>query len=213
MLIKPEYIEYVKIVVSILAIVNPLGAIPVFVNLTAGSAREERKSIARISALSVALILIISVWGGEALLDFFGISIPSFRVAGGLLILLMAISMMHARLSDTQHTANEAEEAERKDNIAVVPLAIPLMAGPGAMSLVITLAHQAPHWADKLVLSAGVFIVALAVWVALYLAEPLSRVLGTTGINIGTRVMGLILTAVGIEFIAAGLKQLFPVLS
>jgi len=213
MLIEPEYLKYVKIVVSILAIVNPLGAIPVFVNLTGGEVPEERKRIARVSALSVALILLISVWSGEGLLDFFGIGIPSFRVAGGLLILLMAISMMHARLSDTQHTANEAKEAEEKDNVAVVPLAIPLMAGPGAMSLVITLAHQTPRWADKLVLSGGIVIVALAVWIALHLAEPLSRILGTTGINIGTRVMGLILTAVGIEFIAVGLKQLFPVLS
>jgi len=212
MLIEPEYFKYVKIVISILAIVNPLGAIPVFVNLTADTVLEERKRIARVAALSVALILIISVWSGEALLGFFGIGIPSFRVAGGLLILLMAISMMHARLSDTQHTANEAKEAEEKDNVAVVPLAIPLMAGPGAMSLVITLAHKNPNWAGRLMLSGGVVIVALVVWIALHLAEPLSRILGTTGINIGTRIMGLILTAVGVEFIAVGLKQLFPVL-
>lgn len=212
MLIEPESFKYVKIVISILAIVNPLGAIPVFVNLTADTVLEERKRIARVAALSVALILVISVWSGEALLGFFGIGIPSFRVAGGLLILLMAISMMHARLSDTQHTANEAKEAEEKDNVAVVPLAIPLMAGPGAMSLVITLAHKTPNWAGRLMLSGGVVIVALVVWIALHLAEPLSRILGTTGINIGTRIMGLILTAVGVEFIAVGLKQLFPVL-
>lgn len=205
-----DYAEYVKTIISLLAIVNPLGAVPVFIGLTSDTPLQKRGHIARISATSVAMILVFAVWIGEPFLYFFGISIGAFRVAGGLLILLMGIAMLHGRISGAKHTAVEAKEAEDKESIAVVPLAIPLMAGPGAISLVIVDAHRALNYGNKLLLSAGVVVVSLLVWLALRLAGPLSRTLGTTGINVATRVMGLILASVGVEFITAGLKQLLP---
>jgi multiple antibiotic resistance protein len=204
-----NYIVYFKIIINLLAIVNPLGAVPIIISLTSDSTLQQRGHIARISAISVAVILVFGVWIGEPFLHFFGISISAFRVAGGLLILLMGIAMLHGRISGVKHTAAEAMEAESRESIAIVPLAIPLMAGPGSISLVIVDAH-ALNYGNKFVLSACVLVVSLAVWIALRLAGPISRTLGTIGINVATRVMGLILASVGVEYIVVGLKQLLP---
>ncbi len=129
------------------------------ITLCTGRTIEERQQVARKSAISVALILITATWAGDVILTFFGIGIPAFRTGGGLLILLMAIAMMHAEQSHLQHTPAEDEEANGNESIAVVPLAIPLMAGPGAISMVIVDAHQVTIWSDRLVLSAGIIIV------------------------------------------------------
>ncbi len=205
-----NYTGYIKIIISLLAIVNPLGAVPVFIGLTSGISSGQRRRIARISAISIAVILVFSVWIGEPFLHLFGISINAFRVAGGLLILLMGIAMLHGQISGAKHTAAEAAEAKDKESIAIVPLAIPLMAGPGAISLVIMDAHHALNYGNKFLLSGCVAVVSLLVWCALRLAGSLSRRLGNTGINIATRVMGLILASVGVEFITSGLRQLLP---
>jgi len=206
----PEYTQYAKIFIGILAIVNPLGVIPVFLTLSAGRPVQECKRIARVSATAVACILIIAVWIGGPLLNFFGISIPAFRAGGGLLILLMAIAMLHAKQSHACHSPEEAAASQNKEDIAVVPLAIPLMAGPGGISLVIIDAHQAANWSELLILSACVVAVSLLVWLALRLAEPIGRHLGITGLNIATRTMGLLLSAIGVQMIANGLTGLFP---
>lgn len=210
MTLSPEYTLYAKALVGVLAIVNPLGAIPVFLSLCGDRTSRECRQIARMSAFSVAVILIIATWTGDAILGFFGIGIPAFRVGGGLLILLMAIAMLHARQSHTRQSSEEADEAGNMENIAVVPLAIPLMAGPGAISLVIVDAHQAANWSDRLILSASIIVVAVAVWMALRLAAPIGEKLGITGLNIATRVMGLLLAAIGIQMIASGLSKLLP---
>ncbi len=210
MMFSPQYTLYAKAVVGLLSIVNPMGAIPVFLSLCGERSGEERKRIARRAALAVCLILLISAWTGEALLRFFGIGLPAFRAGGGLLILLMAIAMMHARLSPSRQNQREAEEADSREDIAVVPLAIPLMAGPGAISMVIVDTHQAAGLGGRLALSASVVAVALIVWLVLHLAEPIGGRLGITGLNIATRVMGLLLAAIGIQMMADGLVRLFP---
>ncbi len=210
MIFSPEYTLYAKALIGVLAIVNPLGAIPVFLSLCGDREPAECHQIARVSAFSVAVILVIATWAGDAILEFFGIGIPAFRVGGGLLILLMAINMLHARQNHSKQSPEEANEAGNKENIAVVPLAIPLMAGPGAISLVIVDAHQAANLSDRLILSAGIVVVAVAVWAALRLATPIGEKLGITGLNIATRVMGLLLAAIGIQMIALGLVKLLP---
>ncbi|MFP7753071.1 MarC family protein [Thermodesulfobacteriota bacterium B35] len=210
MIFSPHYTLYAKAVVGLLSIVNPMGAIPVFLSLCGERSPAERKHIARRAALAVCLILAISAWTGEALLRFFGISLPAFRAGGGLLILLMAIAMMHARLSPSRQSRTEAEEADSREDIAVVPLAIPLMAGPGAISMVIVDTHQAAGPASRLALTAVIAVVALVVWLVLHLAEPIGSRLGITGLNIATRVMGLLLAAIGIQMMAEGLIRLFP---
>ena len=210
MILSPEYTLYLKSLIGVLAIVNPLGAIPVFISLSADRSQKETKQIAKHSAIAVAVILILSIWMGDKILSFFGISISSFQAGGGLLIVLMAINMLHAKQSNSKQTSSEANEATEKENIAVVPLAIPLMAGPGAISLVIIDAHLATHWIDRLFYSANVLIVALVVWLVLRLATPIGTKLGTTGLNIATRVMGLLLAAIGFQMLTTGLIKLLP---
>ena len=210
MTVSPEYMLYVKSLIGILAVVNPLGAIPIFLSLSGDRTTKEKNKISITSATSVAVILLVSLWSGELILSFFGISISAFRAAGGLLILLMAISMLHAKQSNVRQNQSESNESLEKENIAVVPLAIPLMAGPGAISLVIIDAHKATGLIEKLMLSADIIIVAALVFIALKLASPIGNKLGTTGLNIATRIMGILLAAIAIEMLAAGLVKLLP---
>jgi multiple antibiotic resistance protein len=201
---------YIKIFTALLAIVNPLGAVPVFVSLTGTMSEWERKRTVRTTSIAVAVVLITATLIGESLLNFFGISIPSFKVGGGILLMLMAIAMMQARQPQTRQTPEEAEEAEDKQSIAVVPIAIPLLAGPGAISTVIIYANASYHPAHIASIIFIVLLVATVTWAALHVANPISKMLGKTGINIATRLMGLLLTAVAVEFIANGLVQLLP---
>jgi multiple antibiotic resistance protein len=205
-----EWSTYARMVTALFVIANPVGAIPLFISLTASQTPKERKRTAHLAATTVALVLMTTAIVGDTVLQFFGIHIASFRVGGGILILLMAIAMLHARPSRTHHTPEEAAEAAEKDGVAVVPLGIPLIAGPGAMSTVIIYAQQATRWFDTAFLLLASVFVAASVWVALRLADPISRALGQTGINIVTRLLGLMLAAVAVEFITGGLVQLLP---
>ena len=198
---------------SLFVIANPLGATSLFMSLTNRQTAEQRTRTARVTATTVAVVLITAVFVGEALLRFFGIRMASFRAGGGILILLMAIAMLQAWPSPTHHTPEETEETEEaamKGGVAVVPLGIPLVAGPGAISTVIIYADQAATWFDTVFLVLTVLFVAGSVWIALRLSDRVRSILGTTGINIVTRLLGLILAAVGVEFIVDGLAQFFP---
>ena len=205
-----EWTEYAKFFAALLSIVNPVGSIPIFINLTMNQSPAERHRTGFLAAASVVLILGVVLVVGEPLLRFFGITISSFRVGGGILILLMSISMMNARLSAIKQTEEEAKAAAEKDSVAVVPLGIPLLAGPGAISTVMVYAHYDSSLMHYFILGAGILTVAGAVWISFRLAPYIASALGKTGINIVTRIMGLIMSAIGIEFIANGLKQLFP---
>ncbi|HVO76446.1 MAG TPA: MarC family protein, partial [Candidatus Bathyarchaeia archaeon] len=143
------------------------------------------------------------------ILKLFGISIASFRIGGGILLMLMAIAMMNAKISPAKRTDSEEEEAHGKENVGVVPLAIPLLAGPGAISLVIIYAHKITGVINTVFLVLSIVIVAAMMWGALRLSARISKLLGQTGINIATRIMGLILAAISVEFIASGYKVLF----
>jgi multiple antibiotic resistance protein len=205
-----EWHEYIKVLVGLLAIVNPLLAIPAFISLTEGETALVRQSIAWRTALAVGVVIAVTVLAGETVLSAFGISIAAFQVGGGILILLMAIAMLHARMSGARHTEDEAQEARSKEDIAIVPLAIPLLAGPGAISTVIIYAHRDAGVTHKIVLMAIGFLVAISIWAALRAADPIARVMGNTGINIASRIMGLILAAIAVEFITHGLGVLLP---
>jgi len=207
-----DYTEYTKLLITLLAIVNPLGAVPIFVALTSGSAEAERKKIAKIVVVAVLTILYVALLFGDWLLSFFGITIHSFSVGGGILILLMAISMLQARISPVAQTADEAREGESKESVAVVPLAMPLLAGPGAISTIILNAHKDPSVSHYLGMGLDILILGVLLWAVFQLVPWISRHISQTGINIFTRIMGLILAAIAVEFIATGLKGLFPAL-
>lgn len=205
-----EWAEYAKFFAGLLAIVNPIGAIPVFIGLTDGQSRLQRHRTALLASTAVGAVLLVALFTGEAILGFFGITIASFRVGGGILILLIAVSMMHARLSPAKQTDEEAQDAAEKASVAVVPLAIPLLAGPGAISTIIVYAHRSSDPIHYSLLGIEIAVMALIVWAVFRLAPLLSQALGRTGINVLTRIMGLILAAIAVEFMANGLRQLLP---
>ena len=203
---------YIKIFVAMMVIVNPLGIMPVFVALTANTAEWERKKIARIASISVLIVLLVSALLGERVLELFGISIASFKVGGAILVMMAALSMMQAMPARDKQTPEEAKEAEDKASIAVVPLAIPLLAGPGAMSTIIIYASEKKsftHLAVVCLVSVGI---ALVTWVALRVASKVGARMSKTTINVATRIMGLLLAALAVEIFAGGIVELIPAL-
>ncbi len=199
-----------KIGIALFAIVNPIGSVPIFISATSGWSNMERSRTAKTAAITVFIVLTIAAQIGDQILDFFGVTIPSFQVSGGILLMLIAISMMHAKQSAAHQTPEEIQTLVDKEVIAIVPLSIPLLAGPAAISNMIIAAQQNSSIAGHLSLSIPIFFVCLTTWLVLKLAVVIANRLGTIGINIVTRVMGLILGAMAVEFIAHGLSGLFP---
>ncbi|NLO79934.1 MAG: YchE family NAAT transporter [Xanthomonadaceae bacterium] len=208
-----SFADYLKVFVGLLAIINPLGVAPVFIGLTRHHTPAERRRIAKVAALSMTLILLGGLLAGESVLAFFGITMASFRVGGGILIMLIALSMLHGQESRARQTTAEVQESAERDSVAVVPLSIPLLAGPGGISAVIVYAHLDDSLGHYLLLALNIVSMGVLALLVLLAAPALSERLGRTGINIVTRIMGLILMAIAIEFIAGGLRELFPVLA
>jgi multiple antibiotic resistance protein len=204
------WLDYVRFGTAMLTIIDPIGTVPMFVTLTSGRTSMDRRRAANAAALTTAVVLVSAVACGEWLLRAFAIDVPSFQVGGGILILLMAVSMMHARPSRTRHTPEEAHDAEEQATIGVVPLGTPLLAGPGAISTAIIYANKAAHWGERFCLILVCLGLALGVWVVLRMSGRIGDHLGRTGINIITRLMGLILAAVAVKFIADGTGALLP---
>jgi len=197
--------ELLPTAASLVAVVNPLGAIPSFLALTERLADDGRRSAARRAATAAGLALFVACLAGGPLLRALGVGIPAFRVAGGILLLLIAVSRL-----ETPHVgARPAED----DDVAVVPLGIPTLAGPGAISAVVLHAQKATGAAQMVSLAAAIAASALAAWAALRLASPIGRVMGPTGIRVASRLMSLLLAAVAVGFIADGATVLFPALS
>jgi multiple antibiotic resistance protein len=206
-----EYTVYTKMLIGLIAIVNPIGAIPIILQITPGASNRERKRITKIIVLSVFFILMVSLFVGEILLGFFGISINSFRVGGGILILLMAVSMLQGHVSQVKQTPEEAKEGESLRSVAVVPLSMPLLAGPGAISTVILYGHQGKDVVHYFLVGLVILLLAVILWVIFQFIPWISRHITRTGMNVFSRIMGLILAAIAIEFIADGVKGLFPI--
>jgi len=202
--------SFIMLLVGLLAVVNPLGALPIFLSMSNKDDPEADNQTMKRAVVAVVLILLISAWAGESLLVFFGITINAFRTAGGLLILLMGITMLHGKQSHVQHHPDEAESVSEKEDISVVPLAMPLMAGPGAISLVILDASKVHGWQGNIKLALAIISVATIAWMVLQIAEKMSDKIGVIGLNIVTRIMGLILAAIGVQFMADGIVRLLP---
>jgi len=205
-----EWAYLFKTGVALFAIVNPIGNLPVFISATNQWSKRDKAHTANIVGLTVFAVLAITTFFGSDILNFFSISIPSFQVGGGILILLMAINMMHAKQSHTRQTPEEAETMADKRAIAIVPLSIPIYAGPGAISSMIITADKSINFLHQTSLLIPIAVVSIIVWMTLRLSSNITQLLGTIGINIITRLMGLILAAMSIEFIAHGISGLFP---
>jgi len=196
--------------VMLLIIIDPPGIVPVFLSLTPHYGTNLRKSIAvRASLISLGLLLTFA-FIGDFILDNLGISEPAFQMAGGVLLLLMAIEMVFARPSGIHTTTrDEQEEALHKDDITVFPLSIPMIAGPGALTAVVILTRKVEH--DLMLQIALAFVIIAVIgmtYLCLRLADPIARLLGVTGSNVLGRVFGIILSALAIQFIANGIVEI-----
>ena len=201
-----------KPLVTLLAIVNPLAIVPFFIHYTQDFTHEQRRRTIVISAFSAFVVIAVSALMGLHILEFFGISLASFQVGGGMLLLTSSLAMLNAQPAEAKSTVEEVSDAAARASIAVVPLTIPLLTGPATMSTVVIYAEKAKTvWQITALVGYGV-IIALATAVCFSLAQPIARFLGKTGINVMTRLMGLILAALSVEVMSDGLVKLFPVL-
>ena len=206
-----------KPLITLLAITNPLAIVPFFIHYTQGFSPAQRQRTIRTAAFSAFCVIAACALLGLQILAFFNISLQSFQVGGGMLLLISAMNMLGAQPAEAKAHTHELEEGAEKaatgSSIAVVPLTIPLLTGPACMSTVVIYADLAQGWLQHAALVGYGVVIAVATFVCFSLAEPIARVLGKTGINVMTRLMGLILAALAVEVMADGLGKLFPLLA
>jgi multiple antibiotic resistance protein len=194
---------------ALFSMINPLGNLGVFAGMTADRPQDQARRIAWTCAGAVAVTLLVVAWSGALMLEFFGITVASLRAAGGLIVLIIGLHMLFNK-SEHKHSAAELEDAGQRASIAVVPLAIPIVGGPGAMATVLVAAQQHPSALSKAEMSLVIIGIAALIGVLFHFAAPLSKWLGEAGIGVVTRVMGLILAAVAMGMLADGLKAMLP---
>ncbi|WP_392552065.1 YchE family NAAT transporter [Orbus wheelerorum] len=201
---------YVKFLVGLFAIVNPVGLLPVFISLTDNLDSESRNQTNRTANIAVAVILIISLLAGSLVLDIFSISINSFRIAGGLLVVMIGMTMINGKLGENKQNKEELSESIRKTSVALVPLALPLMGGPGAITSMIVWSTNYPSFGNLVGFILCILIFCSCCWLLFRSAPYIIRALGTTGLNVVTRIMGLLLMALGVEIMVGGIRNIFP---
>jgi multiple antibiotic resistance protein len=207
-----HWTEYTRFFTALLVILDPFAALPIFLGLTQGYRPSDRARAAGIATLAVAAVLVLAALSGEALLHWMGTSLASFRVGGGIVLLLMALAMLRGQQDLVRATDSETLEAESRGAIAVVPVAIPLLAGPGAISTVIIEMHRGSGSRHMAVVLIVILVLCAVLWSILRLAEPVGARLGRIGLNLVNRLFGLVLTAIAVEIMSNGLRELFPVL-
>lgn len=201
---------YLHFFAGLFAVINPIGMIPIFIGMTGFYSIQERNKINTIANIAAASILITALSIGSIILSFFDISIESFRIAGGILIISISISMINGTLMDTLiKQKNKKQVLCRKDNISIIPLAMPLIAGPGAISSTIIWSTHHNCWNNFIGCTIVILLFSLLCWILFQVAPYFIKILGSTGINILTRIMGLLLMSLGIEFIIASIKIIF----
>ncbi len=203
--------DSMKLMISMMSILNPIGVIPIFLSMTESFPEKKVRAIATSCAATVAITLIISLIAGKKVLSIFSISVDSFTIGGGFLIFTMAMEMIKAKRPSTKMNKEEVEEMEANE-IGIVPLAIPLISGPGSISTAIIYSNRMSstyHW-----IGAIVTFILLGVMIKLIFnySRMIGRKMGTIGLNVMTRIMGLILLSVSIEMVSSGLRGLFPIL-
>lgn len=195
---------------TLFAIIDPIACIGPFLAITDGNQAHRRPQIARKASLVAAIILVICGLGGNYIFKFFGITIPALKLAGGLLLFVVSFEMLHAQQSRVRQTQEEQDEGVAREDVAVFPLAIPLLAGPGAIASVFILMERAHNWIEITMVYLSIIASMLGSYLTLYFAPRLSHFLGAIGINVLTRVMGLVLAAISMQFVIDALREAFP---
>lgn len=191
---------------TLFSIVNPLGALAPFLAMTTSDSPHKKIAMARRACLTSFSVLCVCMIAGAFIFRFYGISLPALKIAGGVLLFLVAVDMVNARPSRTKNTVEEAEEGVQKEDIAIFPLAIPLLSGPGAIASTFILVEKIDHWTHYFAVLLAILITMFVSYLILKQADKIARLLGKIGINVLSRLMGLILAATAIQFILDGVK-------
>ncbi|BBI01222.1 uncharacterized protein BUCNMO_207 [Buchnera aphidicola (Nipponaphis monzeni)] len=205
------FLTYMKFFVSLFILVNPIGMIPIFTSITNHQSTHQRNKTNLIANFTVFIILSIALLLGNQILNFFGISISAFRIAGGILIISIAMSMINGNLISKikKRDNNSSSIHMNSENVGIIPLAMPLIAGPGAISSIIMWSSQYSSFFNLIIGSIVIAFFSLFCWLLFRVSPLIVAFLGKTGINIITRIMGLLLMALGVEFIVSGIKFIF----
>jgi multiple antibiotic resistance protein len=193
---------------SILFLVDPIAVVPTFLAITQGESIERRHSTARRACIAATILLVVFAAAGNLIFRAFGITLPAFRIAGGAILWLVAMDMLRGQRT-TQESATEIDEGMRKEDVALTPLAMPLLAGPGAISTVMVLSGQARTPARTAVVYASIVVTLLISWILLRLGDRVMMRFGQTGIRVIMRIMGLMLAAVAVQFVVTGIREAF----
>ncbi len=207
--------DLLKPLIALLAIVNPIGVVPFFLAFTQHFSPEQRRHTISVASFSAFAVVAVSALAGLKIIAFFGISIASFQVGGGTLLLISALQMLNAQPAEAKPADLDegSQKADAGASIAIVPLTIPLLTGPATISTIVIYAEKTRHlWEHAVLVGYGV-VIGVATYLAFSASGRIAKVLGQTGINVMTRLMGLILAAMAVELLADGLTQLFPVLA
>ena len=206
--------DLLKPLIALLAIVNPIGAVPFFLHFTHNMTSPQRRRTIRVASTSAFLVVAVSAIAGLRIIEFFGISVASFQVGGGLLLLMSSINMLNAQQAESRGSdvGDGQAKADSGDSIAVVPLTIPLLTGPATISTMIIYAEKTRTFLEHAVLVGYGVVIGLATFAVFSASQRIARLLGSTGINVMTRLMGLILAAMAVELLADGLLKIFPAL-
>ncbi|WP_291115186.1 MarC family NAAT transporter [Flavobacterium sp. UBA6135] len=201
---------FIYIFAALFSVLNPLGAVPIFVGLTQDYTKSERSRVSLLTALNVFIILIISFFIGEYVLKFFGISIDALRIAGGLIIVSSGFSLLTGKFNKTRGVNKKVEnDAQTRNQIALTPLAIPMLAGPGSISLLIAFYQDYSKISEKIIAVLAILGVALVIFLVLKSAHYLSRILGASGIVAISRIIGFIVIAIGVQYISSSVVNIF----
>ncbi len=204
--------DILKPLIALLAIVNPIGVIPFFIHFTQGFSRQQRRGTIHVAAVSAFVVIAVSALAGLRIIEFFGISLASFQVGGGMLLLISSLQMLNAQPAESRKTdlSEGSDKVDAGDSIAIVPLTIPLLTGPATISTMVIYAQKSKHWWELAILVGYGVVIGVSVWISFALSGRIARALGPTGINVMTRIMGLLLAALAIEVMSEGLSKLFP---
>jgi multiple antibiotic resistance protein len=194
---------------SIFFLVDPFAALPTFLAVTAGFDPKRRRATARKASITAFVLLAAFAFAGQYIFHLFGITLPAFEIAGGIILLLIGLDMLNARRSPTQETGPDAEAAAAKEDPGIVPLGIPMLAGPGSITSVMVLVGQAQGmWSKLAAILAAILVTALICWVVLGNSDRVARMLGESGIRILVRIMGLLLVALAVQYFVNGMVDL-----
>lgn len=191
---------------SFFTLINPLSTMPIFMTMTADLSDHERNNTAKKASIIALITIIAFALSGQLLFNFFGISVNSFRIVGGVIFFIMGMDMLQARLGQVK--IKDSEVKSYVNDISITPLAIPMICGPGAITNSIVLMEDANNFPKKVILFIAIFIIMFITWLILYSSSKIIKVLGQTGINVMMRLMGLIVMVIAVEFFFSGLKPI-----